>query len=293
MKKKKIRYRTVIISDVHLGFTDCKISQVNHFLRHIECDKLILNGDIVDGWHLRKWGRWTAEHTRFFRLILKKAEKHGTEVVYLRGNHDDFLWKVLPLRFDRILLANEYIHESPSGRYVCVHGDAFDAVTTHFRWLALLGSFSYSMLLMINRFYNWTRRLRGLEYYSISRAIKARVKGAVNAVGRYEEALRKFAEDRGCNGIICGHIHTPADKMIDGIHYLNSGDWVESLTAIGETSEGRFELIEYSQFQKLTTHMAVPQIDLEPDDDDLDFLDDEEPALPGRLFSGFPVPSHS
>jgi len=282
MKRQKIRYRTVIISDVHLGFTDCKIDQVNHFLRHIQCEKLIMNGDIIDGWHLKKWGKWSAEHTRFIRLVLKKAEKHGTEVIYLRGNHDDFLWKVLPLQFDRVHLCNEYIHETPHGNYVCVHGDAFDAVTTNFRWLALLGSFSYSMLLMVNRFYNWTRKLRGKEYYSISRAIKAKVKNAVNAVGRYENALRDFAAERDCVGIICGHIHTPADKMIDGIHYLNSGDWVESLTAIGETYDGRFELIEYKNFQTrlsamngLTAHKSTDP----GDDEEPDFMDDEEPLL--------------
>lgn len=287
MKRRKLHYRTVIISDVHLGFTDCKISQVNHFLRHVQCGKLILNGDIIDGWHLRKWGKWNVEHTRFFRLILKKAEKHGTEIIYLRGNHDDFLWKILPLQFDRVHLCNEYIHESPNGKYICVHGDGFDAVTTNFRWLALLGSFSYSMLLMINRAYNWTRKLRGKEYFSISRAIKARVKGAVNAVGRYEDALKKFAEDRGCTGIICGHIHTPADKMIDGIHYLNSGDWVESLTAIGETFDGRFELIEFDKFQQQIAELNGDHPDKSPepgDDEEPDFMDDEEPrfAVAGR-----------
>jgi UDP-2,3-diacylglucosamine pyrophosphatase LpxH len=282
MKRKKIRYRTVIISDVHLGFTDCKIDQVNHFLRHIQCEKLIMNGDIIDGWHLKKWGKWSVEHTRFIRLVLKKAEKHGTEVIYLRGNHDDFLWKVLPLQFDRVHLCNEYIHETPHGNYVCVHGDAFDAVTTNFRWLALLGSFSYSMLLMFNRFYNWTRKLRGKEYYSISRAIKAKVKNAVNAVGRYEHALRDFAAERDCVGIICGHIHTPADKMIEGIHYLNSGDWVESLTAIGETYDGRFELIEYKDFQTRLSAMNGPNANkpMDPgDDEEPDFMDDEEPLL--------------
>ena len=284
MKRKKIRYRTVIISDVHLGHSDCKISQVNHFLRNVHCDKLIMNGDIIDGWHLQKWGQWSVEHTRFFRLVLKKAEKHGTEVIYLRGNHDDFLWKILPLKFDRILLANEYIHETPHGKYVCVHGDAFDAVTTNFRWLALLGSFGYSVLLMINRIYNWTRKIRGKEYFSISRAIKAKVKNAVNAVGRYEQALSEFAADRGCVGIICGHIHTPADKMIHGMHYLNSGDWVESLTAIGETFDGRFELIEYKDFQDrlLAMNGITGAKELaSSDEEEPDQVEDEELLMAG------------
>ena len=284
MKRSKIRYRTVIISDVHLGLADCKIGQVNFFLRHIQCEKLIMNGDIIDGWHLQKWGKWNVEHTRFFRLVLKKAEKHATEIIYLRGNHDDFLWKILPLQFDRLRFCNEYIHETPAGNYVCVHGDAFDAVTTNFRWVAVLGSFSYSMLLMLNRFYNWTRRLRGKEYFSISRAIKAKVKNAVNAVGRYETALRDFAVSQNCVGIICGHIHSPADKMIDGIHYLNSGDWVESLTAIGETYDGRFELIEFNDFQARIAAMdgASSHKMMEPvDDEEPDFIDDEEPLLTG------------
>ena len=284
MKRQKLRYRTVIISDVHLGFTDCKIGQVNHFLRHIHCDKLIMNGDIIDGWHLKKWGRWNVEHTRFFRLVLKKAEKHGTEVIYLRGNHDDILWKILPLQFDKVHLCNEYIHETPRGNYVCVHGDGFDAITTNFRWLALLGSFSYSMLLVINRIYNWTRKIRGKEYFSISRAIKAKVKGAVNAVGRYEAALQNFARERDCIGIICGHIHTPANKMIDGIHYLNSGDWVESMTAIGETYDGQFELIEFDTFQQRIAEMngSPSSKIMEPgDDEEPDFIDDEEPLLAG------------
>jgi UDP-2,3-diacylglucosamine pyrophosphatase LpxH len=243
-----------------------------------------MNGDIIDGWHLKKWGKWNVEHTRFFRLVLKKAEKHGTEIIYLRGNHDDFLWKVLPLQFDRVHLCNEYIHETAHGNYVCVHGDGFDAVTTNFRWLALLGSFSYSMLLMINRAYNWTRKLRGKEYFSISRAIKAKVKGAVNAVGRYEDALKNFAMERDCIGIICGHIHTPADKMIDGIHYLNSGDWVESMTAIGETYDGRFELIEFNTFQqRIATMNGTPSSTMmDPgDDEEPDFMDDEEPLFAG------------
>lgn len=278
MKRRKLHCRTLIISDVHLGFTDCKITEVNDLLRHTRCDKLILNGDIIDAWHLKKWGKWTKEHTRFWRLVLKKAEKHGTEVIYLRGNHDDFLWKVLPLTFDRIHLVNEHIHEQPDGRkYAVLHGDAFDALTTNARWLSILGTGAYSVLLMINRFYNWTRKLRGKEYFSISQAIKAKVKSAVSAIGRYEDALKQFAADRDCAGIICGHIHTPADKMIDGIHYLNSGDWVESLTGIFEHADGSMELFGYPEFVRRTSH---PAMELE-EEEDMDLLDDEEPLLAG------------
>ncbi|MEM9478818.1 MAG: UDP-2,3-diacylglucosamine diphosphatase [Verrucomicrobiota bacterium] len=247
--KKHIRYRTVFISDVHLGFTDCKIEQVNHFLTHTRCDKLVLNGDIIDGWHLKGRGKkWKKHHTKFFRIILKKVEKHGTEVIYLRGNHDDFLWSVLPLQFGNIKLANEHIHEQPDKRYICVHGDGFDGVTTNHPWIAKIGSMGYSALLVFNRFYNWYRKLRGRPYYSLSKKIKAKVKGAVSFVGRYEEQLQTLAKEHQCDGIICGHIHTPADKQVGDIHYMNSGDWVESMTAIVEGYDHKMELISYDQF---------------------------------------------
>ncbi len=241
----RIRYKTIVISDVHLGLPDCRIAEVNTFLRHTESEKLILNGDIVDAWHLRRWGKWTKEYTHFFRIILKKIEKHGTEVVYIRGNHDDFLWRVMPLQFDGFRICNEHIHETPHGKYVCVHGDGFDAVTTNHPWLALLGSLGYAGLLRLNRFYNRYRALRGKPFFSLSKRIKAKVKSAVNYVGKYEEQLQHFAQRKECQGIICGHIHTPADKRVGDVHYLNSGDWVESLTVVVETLDRRMELLSY------------------------------------------------
>ncbi len=249
MKKPLIRYKTIFISDVHLGCADCKIDQVNYFLRHSTCEKLVLNGDIIDAWALARRGKWEKRHTYFFRQVLKKAEKYDTDVVYLRGNHDDFLWRVLPFEFDKITVANEHIHESPHGRYICVHGDGFDAVTTNHKWLALVGDFGYTQLLRLNRVYNWFRKLRGKPYFSLSKAIKAKVKSAVSFVGNYEEQLQKFAAKHHCAGIICGHIHTPADKRVGEVHYLNSGDWVESLTAIVETTEREFKLITFKEFE--------------------------------------------
>lgn len=250
MKKPLIKYKTIFISDVHLGCSDCKIEQVNTFLRHTTCEKLVLNGDIIDAWALARRGKWKKSHTYFFRLILKKAENYDTEIVYLRGNHDDFLWRVLPFEFDRIKVANEHIHESPHGRYICVHGDGFDAVTTNHKWVAHLGDFGYTQLLRLNRLYNWWRKVRGKGYFSLSKAIKAKVKSAVSFVGKYEEQLQKFAQKHNCDGIICGHIHTPADKKIGDTHYLNSGDWVESLTAIVETTDREFKLISFDEFER-------------------------------------------
>ncbi len=252
-----LKYKTIFISDVHLGLTDCKIEEVTDFLTHTECEKLVLNGDIIDAWHLKRWGGWTKAHTHFFRLILRKAEKENTEVIYLRGNHDDFLWRVLPFAFDKISIDNEHIHETPHGRYICVHGDAFDAVTTSHKWLAVAGSFGYTFLLWLNRGYNWFRSLRGKPYFSLSQYIKAKVKSAVSFVGRYEDQLTKFAADRECRGIICGHIHTPADSRIGDIHYLNSGDWVESMTAIVETMGRGMELITYKDFRAEIDRIAA------------------------------------
>jgi UDP-2,3-diacylglucosamine pyrophosphatase LpxH len=244
----KLHVKTVVISDVHLGTPDSKVDEVNHFLRNVRCAKLILNGDIIDGWHLRRGGGWSKAHTRFVRIVLKKLEKRNTEIVYLRGNHDDVLESFLPLVFENLRIVRDYVHETRHGNYLVLHGDLFDTVTKNFVFLAHLGDWGYRALLRINRWYNWWRRVRGKEYWSLSKAIKARVKEAVNHVSKFEEHIVQLAQDRGCVGVMCGHIHTPADKKIDRIHYLNSGDWVESLTAIVEHWDGRFELIEYARF---------------------------------------------
>lgn len=248
MDKKLLHVRTVILSDVHLGTPDCKIEEVNQFLRHIRCDKLILNGDIIDGWQLRRAGQWTKAHTRFVRIVLKKLEKRDTEIIYLRGNHDDVLTAFLPMEFAGLSIVEDYIHEGPRGRYLVLHGDVFDTVTKNFVFLAHLGDWGYRALLKINRIYNAYRAWRGKEYWSLSKAIKARVKEAVNHVSNFEEHIAKLAADRECVGVMCGHIHTPADKMLGDVHYLNSGDWVESLTAIVEHHDGRYELVNYADF---------------------------------------------
>jgi UDP-2,3-diacylglucosamine pyrophosphatase LpxH len=248
MKKPVLKFRTIIISDVHLGTPDCKVREVNHFLKHTRCEKLILNGDIIDGWQLARGARWTKQHTRFIRNILKRIEKNDTEVIYLRGNHDDVLGRFLPLRFGSLQIAEDYIHETPAGNYLVLHGDIFDSVIKNVVFLAHLGDLGYKLLLRINRIYNRVRAWRGKEYYSLSKAIKARVKSAVSFVSKFEERLTNLARSRGCIGVVCGHIHTPEIRMMNGVHYLNSGDWVESLTAIVEHFDGRFELIDFKSF---------------------------------------------
>ncbi len=248
-KRPKFSCRTVFLSDIHLGTPDSKADEVVEFLKHIRCRKLVLNGDIIDGWALKRGARWTSGHSRVIRKIIKMTERDKTEVVYLRGNHDEILERFLPMSFGRIHLTKEHIHIRPDGkRYLVVHGDGFDSVSTHHRWLALLGAVGYDFLLKVNRVYNQYRAWRGKEYFSLSKRVKAKVKSAVSFVDRYEDLLQDLARLRKCDGIICGHIHTPEDKSVGGIHYLNSGDWVESLTAIIEHHDGRMELVKYGEF---------------------------------------------
>jgi len=249
MKNKSLlRVRSVILSDIHLGTPHSKVEEVTHLLKHVRCERLILNGDIIDGWRLRRGARWTRDHTKFIRRVLTMLQKQGTEVVYLRGNHDDFLARLLPLAFDNLQLAEDCVLETAQGRYLVLHGDVFDGVVKNFVFLAHLGDIGYALLLRVNRAYNAWRALRGKDYFSLSQAVKARVKQAVSFIGKFEEQVAALARSRGFAGVICGHIHTPADKRIGGVHYLNSGDWVESLTGILEHEDGRLEVFRYADF---------------------------------------------
>lgn len=248
-KNGKATFRTVFISDIHLGTPDSKATEVVHFLKQLRCEKLVLNGDIVDGWALKRGSKWAPRHSRVIRKILKMSEKDKTEVIYLRGNHDDILERFLPLAFGKIRFAKEYIHTAANKRrYLVVHGDGFDSVSTNHKWLASLGAVGYDTLLRFNRWYNKWREWQGKEYFSLSKKVKAKVKSAVSFIDKYEQLLQELAIHKKCDGIICGHIHTPEDKQVGDIHYLNSGDWVESLTAIAEHHDGRMELIDYESF---------------------------------------------
>lgn len=251
LKRPKLSCRSLILSDIHLGSPDSKADEVVNFLKHIRCEKLILNGDIIDGWALKRGGRWTSRHSRVVRKFIKLSEQDEVDVHYVRGNHDEILERFLPLSLGRIQLVKQHIHEGVNGkRYLVVHGDGFDSVSTNHRWLALAGAVGYDALLKINRYYNKWRRWRGKEYHSISKQVKARVKSAVSYLDRYEELLQGLARQKDCQGIICGHIHTPEDKQVGDMHYLNSGDWVESLTAIIEHHDGRMELVQYDEFMR-------------------------------------------
>ncbi|MCB0429548.1 MAG: UDP-2,3-diacylglucosamine diphosphatase [Flavobacteriales bacterium] len=244
----KAYYKTIVISDLHLGIRSSKAKEVVKFLKNHACDKLILNGDIIDGWQLRKSGAWKQKHTRFFKLVMKIASDCDTEIIYLRGNHDDFLDEVIPFRFGSFTITKDHVHESFGKRYYVVHGDIFDTVTTRLKWVAKLGDVGYTFLLWLNRKYNNYRVRKGLPYYSLSQRIKLAVKSAVSFITDFETQLAEVAKAKKCEGIICGHIHHPANKHIGNIHYLNSGDWVESLTALVETDKGEWKIILYEDW---------------------------------------------
>ncbi len=250
-REQFLEFESIFLSDLHLGTPESKTKELVDFLKHTRCQKLFLNGDIIDGWALKRGTSWSKRHTRVIRTILKKSEKEETEVIYLRGNHDDIMERFFPIDFGTIKLRKEAVHEGIDGRrYLVVHGDGFDHMVSHFRWVAMLGAFGYDSVLRVNRWYNHYRKWRGKPYLSISKQIKERVKNAVSFVGKYEEQLVALAHRKNCDGIICGHIHTPKDKTIADIRYLNSGDWVESMSCVVEHTDGTFEVLLYSEFLK-------------------------------------------
>ncbi len=244
----KTHYKTIVLSDLHLGIKNSRVKEVVEFLKHHTCDTLILNGDIIDGWQLKKSGSWKNKHTRFFKLIMKFLAKYDTKVIYLRGNHDDFLDEILPFSLGNFSIKRDHILHSAGKKYYVVHGDIFDTVTTKLKWLAQMGDVGYTFLLWLNRHYNNYRTKRGMPYYSLSQLVKQKVKQAVSFISDFEEQLAEVAKAKRCQGVICGHIHQPANKMIGEIHYLNSGDWVETLSALVEDEQGEWRVVYYSEW---------------------------------------------
>ncbi len=246
MTRNKIHYKTIVISDTHLGIKNSRALELVKFIKNYSCDNLILNGDIIDGWRLQKNGKWEVKHTRFFRKIIKMSEKINTKIVYIRGNHDDFLDSILPFEIGNFKILKEYYYISNDKKYYVIHGDVFDRITSNFRWIAKLGDIGYTLLLWVNKIYNNYRTKRGLPYYSLSQTIKNKVKSAVSYISDFEKELVVLAKSKGCDGIICGHIHRPEISTINGIEYLNSGDWVESLSALAEDYDGNWNLLLFN-----------------------------------------------
>ena len=239
------RFRAIWISDTHLGTPGCQADALLEFLRATESEHLYLVGDIIDGWQLKRRWYWTQAHNDIIQKVLRKARK-GTHVVYIPGNHDEAARHYIGVDFGGILIRQEAIHTTASGQQLWVtHGDFFDGVVQHARWLALLGDVLYTFTLKLNQHFNAMRARLGLPYWSLARFLKHKVKNAVRYIGAFEDALAREARARGMDGVVCGHIHQAEIRDIGGILYCNDGDWVESLTALAETYDGTLRVLHW------------------------------------------------
>jgi UDP-2,3-diacylglucosamine pyrophosphatase LpxH len=250
----RAEYRSIFISDTHLGTRGCRGDFLADFLRRTSAQHLFLVGDIIDGWRLRKSWYWDEHHDDVLRQILRHAHG-GTKVTYIPGNHDEIFRSWLPMGVDisGIRLCKEAEHLTAAGkRLLIIHGDEFDNVVRYARFLALLGDWAYTAALVINRWFNAARRRLGLPYWSLSAWLKRQVKEAVKAIDRFEFALAAEARRRGFDGVVCGHIHHAEMREVDGIMYMNDGDWVESCTALVEHHDGRMELIDWAALNRLS-----------------------------------------
>jgi len=239
------RYRTLFLSDLHLGARGAQAELLLDFLKHNDAGRIYLVGDIVDGWKLKNGWYWPQAHNDVVQKLLRKARK-GAEVIYVPGNHDEFARDYTGLTFGGVEVVEDAVHETANGKKMLViHGDQFDIVVRNARWLAFLGDWAYDLAIVANTWLNRARRLFGVGYWSLSAWAKMKVKNAVNFIGDYEKTLAAEAERRGVDGVICGHIHHATIKTIDGMLYVNTGDFVESCTAIAEHEDGSFEILHW------------------------------------------------
>jgi len=233
------KYKTIIMSDLHLGARQSQTDKIIEFLDNNTSERLILNGDIIDAWALKGNGKWTPNCTKIFRRFMKMSEK-GTKVIYLRGNHDDFLKDFIPFKLNNIRIVRKYVYTGIDGRsYFCFHGDVLDFVIMEARWLAVIGGYSYDIVIKFNTLYNKIRKWFNLPYHSLANTIKQSVKGAINFVSDFETNAVALAKQKGYDVAVCGHIHQP---KID-INYMNSGDFCENSTCLVEYFDGRWEII--------------------------------------------------
>jgi UDP-2,3-diacylglucosamine pyrophosphatase LpxH len=237
-----MRYRTIIMSDLHLGARQSQTDKIIKFLDENQTDKLILNGDIIDGWALKGNGKWTKDCTKIFRKFMKMSEK-DTKVIYIRGNHDDFLKDFIPFKLNNIRIVRKYVHTGIDGRtYFCFHGDVLDFVIMEARWLAVIGGWSYDFIIRLNTIYNYIRKKLNLPYHSLANTIKQSVKGAINFVSDFEENAKGLTKEKGYDVAVCGHIHHP--KLEND--YMNSGDFCENSTCLVEDYNGEWKIITIS-----------------------------------------------
>lgn len=244
------KYKTIIVSDIHLGMAESKVDEVISFLKDNTCETLILNGDIIDAWNLKRGGKWKKKYTKFFSTILKLVSHNKTKVIYLRGNHDDFLDEVLPFSIGAFEIKKDLILESGNKKFFVLHGDLFDDITSKVIWLSKLGDIGYNLLLTYNKYYNRIRMKRGKPYHSISQDIKNKVKNLVKIISKFEKKAISFAHLKKCDGIICGHTHKADITQMGDIIYMNSGDWVETLSALVEKHNGEWNLKYFHESNK-------------------------------------------
>lgn len=237
--------RSIFISDVHLGTKDCKAMQLVSFLNQYRCEKLYLVGDIFDGWRMQKGVYWTREFNKVIRKILKYS-KHGTEIIYITGNHDEFLRKYSNLIFDNIHLCNRAIHQGLQGQqFLVIHGDQFEGVARCSKFIKFIGDIGYSIIMKLNRWYNFARAHLGFDYWSFAGFLQQRLPRAKTYIAEYQKAAAHYAKKQGFDGIVCGHIHQANDVEIDAVQYFNTGDWVESCTALVEDLDGQFKIVRH------------------------------------------------
>ncbi|MDP3673717.1 MAG: UDP-2,3-diacylglucosamine diphosphatase [Novosphingobium sp.] len=259
----RLSFRTIWISDVHLGTRGCNCRLLIDFLDHCDSDTLYLVGDIIDGWRMKKRFFWPERHNAIVRRVMKKA-KGRTRVVYIPGNHDEMFRQFSGMNFGGVEIRRSAIHETVDGRRLLViHGDEFDAVVMGQRWLAFLGDAAYNFLLKLNVAINAVRRRFGLPYWSLSAHAKHKVKDAVAFISRFEETVAHAAEKRRVDGVVCGHIHTAEERRFGDIAYYNDGDWVESCTALVEHHDGRMEILRWAEEVARRAAPAITEPDLE------------------------------
>lgn len=239
------RYRTIFLSDIHLGTRGCQAELLLDFLKYNEADTIYLVGDIIDGWRLKSGWYWPQAHNDVVQKFLRQVRK-GSRMLYVPGNHDEFARDFIGTIFGGVEVVNHAYHITGDGkRLLIVHGDQFDLVVQHARWLAWLGDWAYTFALWSNIWFNRVRRSMGFPYWSLSAWAKLKVKNAVNFIGAFEVALAEAARRQQVDGVVCGHIHHAAIREIDGVLYVNSGDFVESCTAIAEHEDGRLEILQW------------------------------------------------
>ena len=256
-----LRCRAAFISDVHLGTKGCQAERLLEFIRVLECDTLYLVGDIVDGWKMKSGWHWPQAHNDVVQKVLRLARK-GVAVVYIPGNHDDRIRDFCGVHFGGVVVARDAIHQAADGkRYLVTHGDEFDGVIQHARWLAFAGDWGYRALLTLNTHFNRARHMLGLGYWSLSAYLKHRVKNAVAFIDKFEAAMADEARRRGVDGVICGHIHHAEMRDISGVAYINDGDWVESCTAVVEGFDGTLQIVRWHEVRAAYGEAAVEALE--------------------------------